>query len=80
MLPDEITGGSPYRASTIAGGDRSRQPSPKVPLLPRFRVAFYIHNWCRRLGLSSSYGRLELPCVKPMPKHLWALVLYQSVG
>jgi NAD(P)H dehydrogenase (quinone) len=24
---DEITGGSPYGASTIAGGDGSRQPS-----------------------------------------------------
>ncbi|MFP5406338.1 MAG: NAD(P)H:quinone oxidoreductase [Gammaproteobacteria bacterium] len=27
MTPDEITGGSPYGASTIAGGDGSRQPS-----------------------------------------------------
>jgi multimeric flavodoxin WrbA len=27
MQLDEITGGSPYGASTIAGGDGSRQPS-----------------------------------------------------
>jgi NAD(P)H dehydrogenase (quinone) len=27
MRMDEITGGSPYGASTIAGGDGSRQPS-----------------------------------------------------
>ena len=27
MTLDEITGGSPYGASTIAGGDGSRQPS-----------------------------------------------------
>jgi NAD(P)H dehydrogenase (quinone) len=27
MRLDEITGGSPYGASTIAGGDGSRQPS-----------------------------------------------------
>ncbi|WP_457329191.1 hypothetical protein [Rhizobacter sp. P5_C2] len=58
----------------------SGQPPPKAPLLPRFRVAFYIHNWRRRLGLLSSYGCLELPRVKPMPKRLWELVPYQSVG
>ena len=27
MRHDEITGGSPYGATTIAGGDGSRQPS-----------------------------------------------------
>lgn len=27
MKPDEVTGGSPYGATTIAGGDGSRQPS-----------------------------------------------------
>ncbi len=27
MTLDEITGGSPYRATTIAGGDGSRQPT-----------------------------------------------------
>jgi NAD(P)H dehydrogenase (quinone) len=27
MTLDEITGGSPYGATTIAGGDGSRQPS-----------------------------------------------------
>jgi NAD(P)H dehydrogenase (quinone) len=27
MRLDEVTGGSPYGASTIAGGDGSRQPS-----------------------------------------------------
>jgi NAD(P)H dehydrogenase (quinone) len=28
MILDEVTGGSPYGASTIAGGDGSRQPTP----------------------------------------------------
>jgi NAD(P)H dehydrogenase (quinone) len=28
MRVDEVTGGSPYGASTIAGGDGSRQPTP----------------------------------------------------
>jgi NAD(P)H dehydrogenase (quinone) len=29
MTLDEVTGGSPYRATTISGGDRSRQPTAK---------------------------------------------------
>jgi NAD(P)H dehydrogenase (quinone) len=28
MTLDEITGGSPYGATTIAGGDGARQPTP----------------------------------------------------
>lgn len=34
---DEITGGSPYGASTIAGGDGSRQPSERELGLARFQ-------------------------------------------
>ena len=34
---DEITGGSPYGASTIAGGDGSRQPSANELGLARFQ-------------------------------------------
>lgn len=34
---DEITGGSPYGASTIAGGDGSRQPSARELGLARFQ-------------------------------------------
>jgi NAD(P)H dehydrogenase (quinone) len=34
---DEITGGSPYGASTIAGGDGSRQPSANELAAARFQ-------------------------------------------
>lgn len=34
---DEVTGGSPYGASTIAGGDGSRQPSARELGLARFQ-------------------------------------------
>ena len=34
---DEITGGSPYGASTIAGGDGSRQPSENELAMARFQ-------------------------------------------
>ncbi|HEX5079112.1 MAG TPA: NAD(P)H:quinone oxidoreductase [Geminicoccaceae bacterium] len=36
---DEITGGSPYGASTIAGGDGSRQPSENELGMARFQGA-----------------------------------------
>ncbi|MBF0334724.1 MAG: NAD(P)H:quinone oxidoreductase [Alphaproteobacteria bacterium] len=36
---DEITGGSPYGASTITGGDNSRQPSANEIELMRFQGA-----------------------------------------
>jgi NAD(P)H dehydrogenase (quinone) len=37
MTLDEITGGSPYGASTITGGDGSRQPSERELGLARFQ-------------------------------------------
>ncbi len=37
MRLDEITGGSPYGASTIAGGDGSRQPSGNELSIARFQ-------------------------------------------
>ena len=37
MSMDEITGGSPYGASTIAGGDGSRQPSEGELSMARFQ-------------------------------------------
>jgi NAD(P)H dehydrogenase (quinone) len=37
MRMDEITGGSPYGASTIAGGDGSRQPSANELSIARFQ-------------------------------------------
>ena len=37
MRIDEITGGSPYGASTIAGGDGSRQPSEGELSMARFQ-------------------------------------------
>jgi NAD(P)H dehydrogenase (quinone) len=37
MRMDEITGGSPYGASTIAGGDGSRQPSATELSIARFQ-------------------------------------------
>jgi NAD(P)H dehydrogenase (quinone) len=37
MRLDEITGGSPYGATTIAGGDGSRQPSKNELELARFQ-------------------------------------------
>ncbi|UCH73824.1 MAG: NAD(P)H:quinone oxidoreductase [Rhodospirillales bacterium] len=37
MTVDEITGGSPYGATTIAGGDGSRQPSENELELARFQ-------------------------------------------
>jgi NAD(P)H dehydrogenase (quinone) len=37
MTLDEIAGGSPYGATTIAGGDGSRQPSEKELSMARFQ-------------------------------------------
>jgi NAD(P)H dehydrogenase (quinone) len=37
MKIDEITGGSPYGASTITGGDGSRQPSENELAIARFQ-------------------------------------------
>jgi NAD(P)H dehydrogenase (quinone) len=37
MTLDEIAGGSPYGATTIAGGDGSRQPSEKELTMARFQ-------------------------------------------
>jgi NAD(P)H dehydrogenase (quinone) len=37
MTLDEITGGSPYGATTIAGGDGSRQPSENELAIARFQ-------------------------------------------
>ena len=37
MRLDEITGGSPYGASTIAGGKGERQPSDNELALARFQ-------------------------------------------
>ena len=37
MRLDEITGGSPYGASTISGGDGSRMPSENELTLARFQ-------------------------------------------
>ena len=37
MRVDEVTGGSPYGATTIAGGDGSRQPSENELELARFQ-------------------------------------------
>jgi len=34
---NEITGGSPYGASTLAGGDGSRQPSENELAIARFQ-------------------------------------------
>lgn len=39
MNMDEITGGSPYGASTLAGGDGSRQPSANELTIARFQGA-----------------------------------------
>ncbi|MEZ5670321.1 MAG: NAD(P)H:quinone oxidoreductase [Alphaproteobacteria bacterium] len=39
MTLDEITGGTPYGASTIAGGDGSRRPSARELGLARFQGA-----------------------------------------
>ena len=37
MNMDEITGGTPYGASTLAGGDGSRQPSENELMIARFQ-------------------------------------------
>ena len=37
MRTDELTGGSPYGSSTIAGGDGKRQPSPNELGIARFQ-------------------------------------------
>jgi NAD(P)H dehydrogenase (quinone) len=57
MRLDEITGGSPYGASTIAGGDGSRQPSENelaaarhqesLPRAPRRSCSAEMLNLCR---------------------------------
>ncbi len=56
----------------------SGYPSPEVPSTRVFRVAFYIHNWRRSLGLLSSYGPLDLPRQRALPKRLWLLVPYET--
>jgi NAD(P)H dehydrogenase (quinone) len=38
MKMDEITGGTPYGASTMAGGDGSRQPSENELVIARFQA------------------------------------------
>jgi hypothetical protein len=50
----------------------------EVPSEPRFRVAFYIHNWKHENGLNGPYGALELPPVQPMPQRLWQLAPYEQ--
>ncbi len=37
MTLDEITGGAPYGATTIAGGDGSRKPSPNELQAARYQ-------------------------------------------
>jgi NAD(P)H dehydrogenase (quinone) len=47
---DEITGGSPYGATTLAGGDGSRQPSENELVIARFQgshVAEITKKLCR---------------------------------
>jgi NAD(P)H dehydrogenase (quinone) len=46
---DEITGGSPYGASTIAGGDGSRFPSENELAGARFQGA-YIAKLAKKLA------------------------------
>jgi hypothetical protein len=49
----------------------------KLPIEPRFRIAFYVHFWNDELGLESSYGRLPCPKPQPMPERLWGLAPYE---
>ena len=51
----------------------------ETPTEPRFRVAFYIHDWEHANGLKGPYGALELPPVEPMPERLWKLAPYEHV-
>jgi len=39
LTMSEITGGTPYGASTLAGGDGSRQPSENELVIARFQGA-----------------------------------------
>lgn len=49
MILDEITGGSPYGASTIAGGDGSRMPSENELAIARFQGK-HVAGIARRLA------------------------------
>lgn len=49
MTMAEITGGSPYGASTIAGGDGSRQPSENELAMARFQGR-HVARIAKRLG------------------------------
>ena len=50
MTTEEITGGSPYGASTIAGGDGSRRPSENELAIARFqgRHVAEVAGWLKR--------------------------------
>ena len=50
MRTDEITGGSPYGASTIAGGDGKRQPSANELGIARFQGK-HVAQVARKLSL-----------------------------
>jgi NAD(P)H dehydrogenase (quinone) len=49
MKMDEITGGTPYGASTLAAGDGSRQPSENELAIARFQGR-HVAEIARRLN------------------------------
>ncbi|MCC6446967.1 MAG: NAD(P)H:quinone oxidoreductase [Armatimonadetes bacterium] len=55
MTMDEITGGSPYGASTLSSGDGSRQPSENERAIARFQGR-HVTEIARKLKLGSQAG------------------------
>lgn len=51
---DEIAGGSPYGASTITGGDGSRQPSENELAAARFQGAYVARIAARQVGQAAA--------------------------
>ncbi len=63
---DEITGGSPYGATTIAGGDGSRQPTP-TSLRARATRAARSPRWRRSCTARASTGPPVALARRPRP-------------
>ena len=51
----------------------------EVPVVPAFRIAFFLHYFDPTLPLRSCYGTVPVPSVQSMPSRLAALLPYVPV-
>lgn len=49
------------------------------PKTDTLRIAFFIHEWKSDIPLSTSFGDIDCPAIKPMPERLAQLVPYEPV-